>query len=860
MKTVNAIEMVMNAGVTTSEEIFNFVMDKSNGITVPMLDEALESMMVAFKKKDRKEVKADFFARALEMEIEESAADETSVAEDNTKEEIEDMKNQFANQEQVQDDAIVCEGCKEEATGEMHFTDYGVLCHSCYEDQSSSVISNEARDDLKRLQQKMKSDKKSKSESEEELKKELMSSLTPAKATRLSKEQLTKNAKALEKYDLKGEVDFNKAQVKADPTDALIEERLEQVRRWEARVGEHGVKILAIAPIENDTFGRIGYVDIQIPSGYAELKIWIDGENGRKGHWEWYDAADFNMNQFKKRMPFAQPFAPAGMTRNLEHGSGILRLAIREDKNNQVYVRLPMDSKDGQFFDIFRTQDIRQYRAFSSNNGNFDAAVSAMVQLFWNEFKYENPANRNGFSESCLKCRYHVTFNNRDGVTEEDRKSTNIFNNSDGEAQMDNRQYEERHYCMAFKEFLDVALNKELNEDASRDKELSVATTYVEVTDKDGNTKLVAEHELDYDRKDEVTLGGRRMKRNDAFDEVNKDTVSNCVHYHGREFKSQTRIAREKLENSGGYVSPLWETKARIGRQVIQSEVKGKGWMVGVPSDFEEEVTNVRVFGIGLNVYVTDEIFEAMDKTFVPQMDEVDHEEIEFMKQVNRIYFAAFNRDELTQEQFDVVCEMAAEMPEGLSDRHVQRWEKACYWLEQSLVWAEEREEAANRPDFTTKFFAGLESYIADKGQHPSSDVKEIHIDEVAKEVIYRISEGGMDFDADGDFTSLEFIRHLDDVVYDAIQDAMLFGDDYIVVGQAGELYEHEVGVEIELQLGRITKEIVAGALQKLLDSTVKRMTYGVSRANDRVEAFLNLNASEEVLEYVAVHNGLIEE
>jgi hypothetical protein len=183
------------------------------------------------------------------------------------------------------------------------------------------------------------------------------------------------------------------------------------------------------------------------------------------------------------------------------------------------------------------------------------------------------------------------------------------------------------------------------------------------------------------------------------------------------------------------------------------------------------------------------------------------------------------------------------------------------------------------------KFFAGIEGYMAEKGLTKAPNlqklgVKEVHIEDILTETLFRIVEGGMRdgyehmFEAFGlekgyeDLKPKDFIRFLDEAAHDLAFEALTTGGEYVVVGgqkkmEVGE--DEEFAREFYKAKDRYSvvdivsdARLVAEALQILLTRLVNGFLYGVNRAENKVAAFQDLNVCEDVLWYIAEHAGLL--
>lgn len=718
-----------------------------------------------------------------------------------------------------------------------------------------------------------------------------------------------------------------------NPVGVKVDQQINEiVAGFYRRLGEHKVTILSVVPFlstdaqgnafsKPDQYNRIGYVDVLLPAGYASVRI----RNKEEKRWDWYDFQDFNYNQLASRKAakwnLPMPATPDHKF-NLELGSGVLRLAIRKNAIGKAYVRMPVDYNEynGQYEDIFRTSDIRWGRPNSANNGNVEAALTAGLQFYWEQLVMENPENRQDFDASCMNCRNLQWFRMKDGVTDdiesEDTKSTAILNQPNVEELAQVGSFIKQGYCTKRKFFVDEEAVKTINKLTQEERRYYD----VEVFDRETGESRVEQR---FQGRDEILVAGKPVKVREVRAEMTRETCRTCPFYHKNAYKGENAIGNERvakreemlskakteseksaIKSTPWYKNPFvqthWSSRARAGRQMFETLMAVNGekveWVPGFPADVAQgkHVFGVRVAGIGgVNVYFSDAIIENMSQEeffFKPSVEEFDAVEAAFNKMVGMIYFAAFNRDKMTASSFMQVTQLVyvEGKPEGITEKQSDRWDGAVYWFEQSLDWAKQREEAKNRAPFTTKFYAGIEHYIAEKGLEVSPweidlqarGVREIHVEDLISETLMRVEEGGLKVGYEGmfeyfglekgyeDLNPEEFIRFLDDTARDYVTDSLITGEEFVIVGGIKEdEYTAEVqfardhyGVGSDDKADDFFRErkLVAGALQAILAREVNGLLYGVNRAADKVEEFMSLQVAEDVLVYIAEHAGLL--
>lgn len=848
---------------TNKVEFVAFIMDKKNKFTVAMVESELTKLNVAFAARATKEAKAELlFDELIKLTV--AAEEEDFIAE------------------------------MEELRGP----------------KSETVEVNGPVGKLSAAGETLVAEENNQTQIEEEIK--MTNEQTVA--NELMEAQKRQNQKAMESSRiLKNEIVLKGAHSEyVNPISTKVNAQIrETVNRFYSNLGEFRVEIIRVVPVNNDRFGRVGYVDVKLPPAFAMVGIWND-EAKKK---EWYDMVEFNYNQMVRREKWAAPYNAMGMVYNLELGSGVIRLAIREDASNEVYVRMPMDKgkEEGVFFDVFRTSNIQWGRPNSANNGNLEAALTAALRFYWKELKMENTENRNDFDASCMNCRHMQWFGMKDGVNDdldtENPKNTRILNQPDVETLAQHGSHITQGFCTKRKFFVDADAVEMINALSAEERRYYDVEVIDEVT---GEVRI----EQRFQRADEVLVAGKPVKIRDIRVESTRETCRTCPFYHKNSYKGEEQVgkeiveAREKLASKAKsdserqaansarvFVNEYWTTRARAGRQAFETLVdKGDGakWMVGFPAqvtDNMEHVMDIRVSGIGVNVYFGDELMGSMENTdfaFVPEVETFDAKEAAFNKMVGMVYYAAFNRDKMSKDRFELVSKMVFVdgMPEGYTARHQERWDNAVHWFEQSLEWAAERVAAQSRPDFSRKFYAGIAGYMAAKGLTETPDlmalgVKELHIEDVMFETITRIVDGALlggyehmfeEFGLEKGYEDLEakdFIRFLDESAIETVLDAMVDGSEFVIVGGKELVKSEEEAFAqefhgVEDKYAKTAESVlsdaglVADALQIMLQRQVNGLLYGVNRSEDKVEAFTELNVCEDALMYIAQHAGLL--
>lgn len=425
-------------------------------------------------------------------------------------------------------------------------------------------------------------------------------------------------------------------------------------------LGEYDVRVLSIEWFNRrDNFNRVGAVTIKLPVGYADVRFYDRVQ--RQSYW--YDFCDFSMNQFQPS------FNPAD-------GNGELKLAIKEGKDGQLYVTLPKSEYNGEYYDRIKCRDIRFGMAHSDNNRSLEAAVTAFIRFFAQEFVQANPKNRHGIEEHCGGCKFNMYVPGYDGMDNEAEGYKNTLNTSDTIEMVQWGEEIPRRYCMVNRELVDLEVVKEINELLANDI----------------NEYYDAEGVLRYKRPNEIVVAGKAVNRYSLLKEGTMDRCAGCAFYHNNQAKTEKQIAKEKSEGAE-YVSKYWSEDARPERMPIQTLItagKGKEWVTSVPGEIDAEVHDVRVYGIGgVCVYPSDEVFNAMIDggvlDFIPMTEEEQVVETRGAKIINIIHHTCNNYANVSEDTLNQVMDLIDNKPQGLSNRMEKRWEKAVARLADTI-------------------------------------------------------------------------------------------------------------------------------------------------------------------------------
>lgn len=426
-------------------------------------------------------------------------------------------------------------------------------------------------------------------------------------------------------------------------------------------LGEYAVTIVGIEWFAKaDRFGRLGAVTAKLPVGFADVSFYDN--NLRKS--EWYDFCDFDMNQFKTSF-------------NPPAGSGLLTLAIKENGDGELSVKLPKTKgkKEGQYFDKLRVRDIRFGFPHSDNNSNLEAAISAYVRFYAGEFKQAHPVNRQGISEDCTTCKSNLYVPGYDNMDNEKDGYYNTLNTSDTIEMVQWGQEIPRRFCMVHRELVDLEIVKEINELAAHDQR--------EYYDEEG--------QLRYARPNELVIAGKAVNKYVALKEGTADRCADCPFYHNNAAKTEKQIAKEKAEGKE-YVSKYWSEQADADRMAIQTLThngKHGEWVTEFPGAVDGAL-DFRVYGIGgVVVYGSEEVSQAAYEggvlNQVPVGKEENKDQSYASKVANIIYHMCNDFSKVTEDSLDRLFEMIEAKPAGLSARMERRWESSMARLMKTI-------------------------------------------------------------------------------------------------------------------------------------------------------------------------------
>jgi hypothetical protein len=595
----------------------------------------------------------------------------------------------------------------------------------------------------------------------------------------------------------------------------------------------------------------VGDVTVQVPANYMLIKQWDKNKPNSKGTlgapvmvpFEGYD-----LNLAKKGYNMFRPLA---------EGNGFLVLSIVEfvDKEtgavSPISVSLPTEKdKSGQRWPIFHTADSRFIKTknaeymdqplhLSDNNANFNAQVTAYVQMWANEFVAANPENNHSHKKDCGNL---IRFMAKDGVSDdlhaESKKSRYV------QQQVDTTQLsrvgaeQPTAYCPIHNFFVDMEYVMTVNESEQFDRD-------TELLDDRGNTRRGAFNE--------IPVAGHWVKKSVLRESIINKVCGNCRNFCGNYAKTQAQITKEKVAKidageKNPYVSPFFRETAKAKAQAVQTLTLVNGneeWVNKFPYQILEEggdVLDMRVLGAGMVVYGSDDIeFEA---DYVVPVEEFDARHAEVMKKINHIFYAAFNFGKLSAEQVKYVNELATNKPADLTADEERRWDNAIQWYTKGIQDSFAAQEARNIVPFQTVFHVGA-----------MEGIEELHVEDIMGETMRRAEEGTIGYGLGyADLEAKEFTRYLDEVAMDFVWNVILDGKEYTIVGGTDKDKELAAGALQEMVQRELTGNFVAFANGDYRDNS---FATGIRRSEDPQATLAGFKVSEVVKTYLAQVCGL---
>lgn len=836
--TTTVIEMVIAAGVQSAMEIEAHITAQGKAITIPMLNDALNELAVAHTTKMTKATKINLLARAMEM------------------------------------DMVTCIVCRAPFVTDVPDTTGNEVCQTCHTQaaqERSAAVETTVAEEIKPV---------------EVVVMEEIKLAEVVVAGGLTKKQKEANLRMLDKSAMtKGDKLFmTQSHGYENPNLVDMLNKVEAAKNtYIKNVGENAVQVLGIVfypekkdasreelrnrkYVHTDKFGRtfLGELTFQMPRDYAQIKVWnpnLPNSKGKLGAPEFVPFHDVNLDLVKR---------PYNMRRPLSDGSGLVVLPIKEGKDGKPYVNLPVEvdrNVKGKFYEIFRTSDARFVKTkdlaidpdtkvpmadqplfLSDNNTTLNAQLTAFIQVMTGEFTEELPENRHGFKESCDTCSNCVRLQTRDGVTDdivtESKKSRAVLESPDVMQLAQVGPFQPSRLCMVREEIMDIELVRTLNE----------ATTFerTEYYDEEGA--------LRYQTPNQVKIAGKVYSVAELTEKTLGTIATNCRNYLGNSAKSEHQLGKEKTElreklgvngDTSVYINPFYRQRAKVGRQMIQTLVEVDGqeaWVNQYPGEVEAPYA-FRVKGAGVTVYGTDEVMSVVDPTFIAKTEEFDARHADVMKKINQMFYAAFNLDKLDEKQAEMVFALADNKPADLTDAESVKWDKAVFWLGESIGWAMDREEVRKQSLFPQKFFAGVkegttelhvELVMGEKMNRQTifKSMEEITGDAGAdKDKKYNANRNDFIHDVYDDLEASEFVRYLDDAALDYVYEAIVEGTDFSLVG----------GTDAD-------KTLAAAALQSMLQTEVNyTFVRGVRRDVDAAAAIEALKVCDATKAYIAM-------
>lgn len=805
---------------TSAQEFVSFIMDKSTGMTVARVEAELDALGVVYRKKDKKEAKAQLWFDAL---AEQPAAGETPAAETITKEESVNMHEKIA--------AV-------RATREF-----------IKEGQAKARINIEKSREI-----------------------EAMRGGHGENASLL--DMLAKVNAARERYFARvGEhkVLLEGIEFYAAKEDASREEVKEK-------------KVARIHKLPSGTDMHIlGEAIIQVPDNFMQIKRWDKNAVNSKGGLGapvFIDFDGYDVNLTKGPYNMRQGLADGDNRLALN----IIEFVGTDGVSSGLQVSLPEEKgKDGRKWPIFKTNDIRMVKTSNAaeldeplytedNNSQFNAQVTALVRLHAGEQTVANVRNNHAFDTTW--CVNMTRFNTKDGVTDDlesaSRKSRYILEQPDTMQSNTVGPEQPQRWCTVTNEWIDMEAVQVLNAADKQERAYGMDP-------KTGEQRFQSAKEIIWNGQ----LVEKSTVRDDITAKHCAACPFFCGNTPRDEKKVAAEKVALRETGASDYVNSFYRQRARAEGQAIETlmgdEHVAHNWLLGAPGEVDGVVHQVRVRSAAMSVYASDELIASMEDNgildYVPPVEAFDSVTDDFNKKVDWIFAAAFRPMELTEEQLAKVASL--EQPEGISQYQERRWNTAMEWYEKSKGWAVEREAQANTLPYYQHFFTGVVATRRVYFEHfelgekvpfitrPAKMV-ELHIDDVMAEKLEKAShsdfasmEDLMDLEGNtynarrndyihavyDDLTNAEFVRHLDDNARNYVDDVIENNTYYTIVGGSAR-----------------DKALAAGAMQELLQNEMQwTWLKGIRRDENPLEALIEAAISEEAKAYIVEVLGLLQ-
>lgn len=589
---------------------------------------------------------------------------------------------------------------------------------------------------------------------------------------------------------------------------------------------------------------RYGVLEVVVEPGVLQYHVWNAGV--RK--FEWKDFAGFTADASNGFVDVFHPTpAPAGY-------NGVMKLPIYHSAAmGGFFVMLPnAPLKDGGFRPIFKVADHKWDNPGSTAAiGRVNAALTAFLRMTQSQFIQANPLNRHGFNESCATCSHGQWLATKDGLMDdehmEDPKSNVVLNGLSTDESRDG-QYIPQMWCTARSILVDEDIVEVLNNAAANDRQ---AIEVIEDVLMD-NGDVVPRVGFRYPSKGELVVDGEIRKVAGARAEGTKSLCEGCPFYSKNERKSDTKInaeivaERERVGNHQAvvgkdiFVSKYFTEMVRADRQVVQVLNARKEWVLGFPGEVIG-AQDIRIKGVGgLMIYSGQGIKEALAPlgalNYVAPMEGFDAARASDENKIQAIFTAARNFATLNQEKANEVFALAMAKPASLDKGQSVRWDRAVEWLRQSVIWAQEAFVNRNRPAFTTKFVSESEVVLP----VVITDDFIMNLQESDRQGFIGYGLGYRDLDYK------DMVKYLEETP------ALEIIDHVLETGDAFHVVNGEVSLSVELMEGeRTDANLVAGALQHMLDGQINTLLYGVRRDANPEEAISRLKVCAEIKDYI---------
>lgn len=599
---------------------------------------------------------------------------------------------------------------------------------------------------------------------------------------------------------------------KFEKTNQVVEETFNNAMKYVSGLGENVVEVVAYdfdstkSPKAGKGGVELGSITVQFAPGYALIKSWdADALNakGEKGAFVEVEACSKNVSSKGK----------------ISAGTGLVEFKVLRWTNSgemSVFAPTSYSKKTQKNYPILSLKDVRfpEQRTFvmSKNVARLEAALTALVRMLESEHKETNNENRFIGTPSCNTCQHSAFLGTKDKVLEEGKQSSNVIEQLTTDLlTVNGGNFAPNRFCTLNLELVDAEAARTMNKANEND----ASQMY---QDENGVTRfLPAGHLL---------IGGKAVRPGQYRAEATADKCLSCPFYAAQGRKSESQIVKE-IKSTDGKVYGYQSEAIRAGGIQLEVEVDGKFVRNAYISEVEGNVTDFRLRTVGgLVVKFANELKQIMaeqDCTFADvlqterMVEEFDASKHTFNKAREAIFYVAFNRNQVSDEQVALVKQLAANFDlSTYTEKQKEQFATALHWLAESDKWEMEKSKAGTRTPFLTRFTTkkwkdGIESTV-------------LNAEEIMSEVLYGDEHGFYtdknNLDSEGaTHWSLvpgeEFLRYINkDLVSDFVIGALI-GERYTIKGNFADK--------------------CAIALQQATQSMLNNLIYGINVAKDEV-------------------------